>query len=144
MSALWNVMFGVRMAGADDIAAVPLFESLSRAELEEVARWFEDRTAEEGVRLCGEGATGYSFFILTEGRAEVTGQGDKLGELGPGDFFGEVAILDGGRRTATVTTTAPSKLLVMFGTEFRRLQQEQPEIASRIEDAMRQRVATAD
>ena len=144
MPARWNVMFGVRMAGADDIAAVPLFESLTRAELEEVARWFEERTPDEGTRLCGEGAAGYSFFILIEGRAEVTTQSEKLGELGPGDFFGEIALLDGGRRTATVTTTAPSKLLVMFGTEFRRLQQEQPEIASRIEDAMRQRVATAD
>jgi CRP/FNR family transcriptional regulator, cyclic AMP receptor protein len=137
-------MFAVHMAGTDEIASVPLFESLTRAELEEIARWFEERTAEEGVRLCGEGASGYSFFVLTEGRAEVSSQGERLGELGPGDFFGEIAILDGGRRTATVTTTAPAKLLVMFGTEFRRLQQEQPAIASQIEDAMRLRVANAD
>jgi voltage-gated potassium channel len=62
-------------------------------------------------------------------------------DLGPGDFFGEIAILGDGRRTATVTTTSPSQLLVMFGTEFRRLEHAHPEIAGRIEEAMRQRVS---
>ena len=57
--------------------------------------------------------------------------------LGPGDFFGELAILGDGRRTATVTTATPAQVLVLFGTEFRRLQQEYPEIAERIESALR-------
>ena len=129
------------MATVDDLAAIPLFGSMSPADLQETAPWFEVETAGEGTRLCGEGAAGYSFFILGEGDAVVTAGDETLGTLGPGDFFGEVAILGGGRRSATVTTTSPARLLVLHGTEFRRLQQEQPEIAAQIEDAMRQRLA---
>ena len=70
----------------------------------------------------GEGAPGYSFFVLLDGGAVVTADGTALRELGPGDFFGETAIIDARRRTATVTTTVPSKVLSMFGTEFRDLQ----------------------
>ena len=72
----------------------------------------------------------------------VTANGRRLAELGPGDYFGEIAMLDGGRRSATVTTTAPAKLLVMFGSEFRQLQQAQPQIADRIEETMRGRLAS--
>jgi CRP-like cAMP-binding protein len=64
-----------------------------------------------------------------------------VAELGPGDFFGEGALLGTGRRNATVRTTSPSKVLVMFGTEFRRLEQEQPQIVATIEAVMRQRLA---
>ena len=128
-------------ASAEELSAIPLFSSLSDADLMELTKWFDVRTAREGVRLTGEGAAGYSFFILTQGGAVVTSEGEDLATLGPGDFFGEIAILGNGRRTATVTTTSPARLLVMFGTEFRELQQAQPGIAARIEDAMRQRVA---
>ena len=130
------------MASAKDIAAIPLFESLSERELQELAPWFNEETAPEGTRLCGEGAAGYSFFVITEGNAVVTAEGARLRDLGPGDFFGEIAILDGGRRSATVTTTSPAKLLVMFGTDFRQLQDSQPDIAARLEEAMQQRLAT--
>jgi CRP/FNR family transcriptional regulator, cyclic AMP receptor protein len=130
------------MVSAEDLSAVPLFSSLSDSDLRELASWFDVHTASQGVRLAGEGAAGYSFFILTRGRAVVTSGGANLATLGPGDFFGEIAILGNGRRSATVTTTSPATFLVMFGTEFRRLQQAQPEIAAHIEEAMRQRVGT--
>jgi voltage-gated potassium channel len=128
-------------ASADELSAIPLFSSLSDADLLELTKWFDVQPVSEGVRLTGEGAAGYSFFILTQGSAVVTSDGADLAALGPGDFFGEIAILGNGRRTATVTTTSPARLLVMFGTEFRELQQAQPEIAARIEEAMRQRIA---
>jgi len=124
-----------------ELAAVPLFASLSEPELAEVASWFDAKDVGEGVRLVGEGASGYTFFVLGDGSAVVTANGEEVGTLAPGDFFGEIAILGDGRRSATVTTTAPSRILVMFGTEFRRLQQTQPEIASRIEATMGRRVA---
>jgi CRP/FNR family transcriptional regulator, cyclic AMP receptor protein len=132
------------VARLEDIAAIPLFASLSQSELQELAPWFQEQTTSEGVRLCGEGAAGYSFFVITEGKAVVTADGARLRDLGPGDFFGEIAMLDGGRRSATVTTTSPAKLLVMFGTDFRRLQDAQPDVAARLEEAMQQRLATDD
>ncbi len=135
-------MFGASMASAADLAGIDLFSSLEKPDLESIAPWFSDETAAEGVRLCGEGASGYSFFVLAEGSAVVTANGRRLAELGPGDYFGEIAMLDGRRRSATVTTTAPARLLVMFGSEFRQLQQAQPLIADRIEETMRGRLAS--
>jgi voltage-gated potassium channel len=131
------------MASQDDLIGIPLFASLSDADRNELGNWFESRSTSAGVRLCGEGAPGYSFFVLTDGSAEVTIDGEKVAELGPGDFFGEMAILGDGYRSATVTMTLPGKVLVMFGTDFRRLQQEQPEIASVVEDSVRTRVGAA-
>jgi CRP-like cAMP-binding protein len=130
------------VASVDDLAGVALFESLNDAELQELAPWFEERTASAGRLLVGEGASGYSFFILVEGSAVATAGDTTLRNLGPGDFFGEIAILERRRRSATVTTTTPAKLLVLFGTEFRQLQEAHPHIAARIEDAMRQRLST--
>jgi len=124
-----------------ELASVPLFASLSEDERRSLAGRFEDRSVRPGARLCGEGASGYCFFVLTDGSAEVTIAGEVVRSLGPGDFFGEVAILGDGRRSATVTTTAPSKVLTMFGTEFRRLQSAQPAVAESIVETMRARIA---
>jgi CRP/FNR family cyclic AMP-dependent transcriptional regulator len=123
-----------------ELASVPLLASLDDNALAELAEWFEIKDAGEGVKLCGEGAAGYSFFVIADGNAVVTSNGTELATLGPGDFFGEVAILDGGRRTATVTTTTPSRLFVLFGTEFRQLQQAHPAIAAQLEEALATRV----
>ena len=128
-------------ATSAELAAVPLFAPLSEPELAEIAAWFDAKDVGNGVRLVGEGASGYTFFVLAAGSAVVTANGEEVRALGDGDFFGEIAILGDGRRSATVTTTAPSRLLVMFGTEFRRLQQEYPAIASQIEATMGARVA---
>lgn len=124
-------------AAPDDLAGIPLFETLEADERAAIAPWFELETVSAGVRLTGEGATGYSFFVLRDGTATVTIDNIEVRTLGPGDFFGELALLGAGRRTATVTTEAPSRVLVLFGTEFRRLQQEYPELAERIESALR-------
>jgi CRP-like cAMP-binding protein len=92
-------MFRSLVACAAELAGIPLFESLSESDLQELASWFDRRDAGEGVRLIGEGAAGYSFFIVTEGSAVVTSEDATLADLGPGDFFGEIAILGDGRRT---------------------------------------------
>ncbi|HEX5174453.1 MAG TPA: cyclic nucleotide-binding domain-containing protein [Gaiellaceae bacterium] len=102
-----------------------------------IADWFELRSVRPGVRLTGEGASGYSFFVLRDGTATVTVNGIEVRTLAAGDFFGELAILGDGRRTATVTTSSPALVLVLFGTEFRRLQQEYPQLAGQIESALR-------
>ena len=127
------------MASVDALAAVPLFSSLDEEQLVNLAKWFHVQNAHEGVRLVGEGAPGYTFFVLIEGTAAVTSGDQTLAGLTAGDFFGEVAILGDGRRTATVTSTSQARLLVLFGTEFRQLEAAYPEIASRIAEAMQAR-----
>src|SRR5262249_25637159 len=125
---------------AAELARVPLFGSLSESQLEELATAFESKSISPETRLIGEGAVGYSFFVLADGKASVTVDGAEVAAPDSGDCLGEVAILDSGRRTATVTTTEPSTVYVMFGTEFRRLQQEHPEVAAQLEELMRRRV----
>ena len=131
------------MISVDDIAAVPIFSSLDPDQLATIANWFDAEDVGEGVKLVGEGSHGYSFFVLAEGTASVTAEGEELATLRAGDFFGEVAMLDSGRRTASVTSTAPARLFVMFGTEVRQLQDAYPEIADRITLAMKERVGIA-
>jgi voltage-gated potassium channel len=127
------------VADAAELAGVPLFAALNEGERKALAPWFEAVSISPGVALASEGAAGYSFYVLVEGAAVVTLDGETVATYGPGDFFGEMAVLGEGRRYATVTTTEQSRLLSMFGTEFRRLQHEQPGIAADLEDVMRKR-----
>lgn len=124
----------------EDLQAIPLFASLSSDQLRVLAPWFDVQQADVGRRLTGEGAPGYAFFVLGEGTASVTVEGAEIATLDPGDVFGEAAILGNGRRTATVTTTSPARLFVLFGTEFRLMQQQFPDTAAQIDVLMRQRV----
>lgn len=133
----------MRVATTDDLAGIPLFEGLGATDCETIAPWFEVQEISPGVRLTGEGAYGYSFYVLLDGAATVTIDGIEVRALGPGDFFGELAILGEGRRTATVTTDSPSEVLVLFGTDFRRLEQEYPELAERIQSALRETARAA-
>jgi CRP-like cAMP-binding protein len=127
------------VASVDDLANVPLFRELDPDDLAKIADWFHVQHAGGGVRLVGEGAPGYTFFVLVDGTAEVSVEGKPVAGLAQGDFFGEMAILGDGRRTATVTSTSPARLLVMFGTEFRRLKAEYPAVASRLTEGMQVR-----
>jgi CRP-like cAMP-binding protein len=127
------------MVDPAELACIPLFGSLSDSERQELATWFEVRTVGEGVKLASEGAWGYSFYVLLEGSAVVEADGATMATYAPGDFFGEMAILDGSPRSATVTTTSSARLLVMFGTEFRDMEQSQPTIAAELERVTRER-----
>jgi voltage-gated potassium channel len=131
------------VATADDLAGIALFDALESHECAAIAPWFELQEVSAGAKLTGEGAAGYSLFVIGDGTASVTVDGSEVNTLVPGDFFGELAILGDGLRTATVTATSPSRLLVLFGTEFRRLQQEHPELARRIETGVRARLQPA-
>jgi CRP-like cAMP-binding protein len=131
------------VATPDDFAGISLFDSLDATARDAIAPWFELSDVSPDVKLIGEGASGYSFFVLREGTATVSIDGDEVRTLVPGDFFGELALLGDGQRTATVTTASPSQVLVLFGTEFRRLQQEYPELAVQIESALRETARAA-
>jgi CRP-like cAMP-binding protein len=124
------------------IRALPIFSELSDEQAERVAAWCEEREVSAGARPAAEGASGYAFFLIEHGTAEVTKDGVGVATLGPGDFFGEMALLgEGGRRLASVVATSPMRLAVMFGTEFRRMEAECPEVAGRLRLAMEQRAA---
>ena len=126
---------------AAELAEIPLFASLSEEQRRDLADRFEVRVVGPGTRLVGEGAAGYSFFVLVEGRATATAGDVVLRSLGQGDFFGEIGLLGNGPRTATVTTTSESTVLVMFGTEFRRLEAELPATAAAVEAEMHARLS---
>ena len=127
-------------ASSADLALLPLFEGLSGDELAEIAVWFEVKDVDRGVRLVGEGATGHSFFLFSRGEAVVTARGEDVASLGPGDFFGEMAFFGAGRRRATVTTTSPARVVVLFGDDFERLRTAYPAVAARIAAAVERRL----
>jgi CRP-like cAMP-binding protein len=129
---------------ADRLRKLPLFSELALAdeELERVGRAFEERQVSAGVQLTLEGATGYSFFVIEAGSVVVERGGRVLEELGPGDFFGEAAILTGDRRNATVTTSSEVTVFVLFGADFRVLEVELPAAAKQIRDKMEVRSGT--
>jgi CRP-like cAMP-binding protein len=133
----------VPSAGPSDLASAPLFASLSDSELADVAGWFEVKEVGAGVQLAGEGTTGLSFFVIGEGEVAVTRRGAQLVVLGRGDFFGEIALLGSLRRTATVTTTQPSRIFVLFGNDFARLRDGYPGVAAELEATMRRRLEGA-
>jgi CRP-like cAMP-binding protein len=123
-----------------DLERIPLFASLSESELEELTEWFEVRSTVAETQLIDEGTGGYSFFALADGQARVTANDKEIATLNPGDCFGEMALLGSGRRTASVTTTTPTTVYVMFGTEFRRLEHSHPEVVAQIRALMRERL----
>jgi CRP-like cAMP-binding protein len=111
---------------------IPLFTECTRAELVEVAISADEREAPEGDRLTEEGKRGREFFVLVEGAVAVRRGGRLLAELGPGDWFGEIAILTHKPRTATVTATSPVRLLVMSDRAFRRVVETMPRIGLKV------------
>jgi CRP-like cAMP-binding protein len=127
------------MVAPAELAGVPLFDSLTSEQLVALAEWFDERAVSPGTTLIGEGRSGYSFFVLLEGQAVVSAEGREVAHYAAGDIFGEMAILGDGQRTATVTTTAPSRVLELFGTDFRRLASEHPAIAAELEAGAQRR-----
>lgn len=123
-----------------DLRSIPLFESLTDAELERLSKWLDVHSFAAGKRLIAEGSAGYSFFLIHEGTATVLRDGKPVDTMGPGDFFGEGAMLDSGRRNADVEAASPMTVFWMFGANFRQMQTEFPQIAERIAAADQQRI----
>jgi CRP-like cAMP-binding protein len=118
---------------ADDVGSVELFAGLADADREIVAAWLDVEHVDPGRHLTHQGASGYAFFVLRSGSADVLVDGAVVRTMTPGDFFGELSMLGSGRQTATVSVTAPAEVWTMFGTRFRELQVQFPHIAATIE-----------
>jgi CRP/FNR family transcriptional regulator, cyclic AMP receptor protein len=130
-----------RNAKVDLIRSVPLFGRCTRAEVAEVASIADEIDVGADKELMREGDRGREFFVLLEGAATVRRGGRKVNTLGPGDFFGEIALVSRSPRTATVTTTAPSRLLVITEARFRSLLDHSPRIQLRVLEALADRLA---
>jgi CRP-like cAMP-binding protein len=123
------------------IKRAPLFAACSKRELEEVARIADEIDLREGKEMTRQGSRGREFFVLLEGEAEVTRDGQRINQLGPGDFFGEIALVSDSPRTATVTATTPVRTLVVTATSFKRLMDDQPEIQRKVLVQLAERLA---
>lgn len=125
----------------DLIKGVPLFSGVSKAELAEVASIADEIDLPEDKVLIREGDTGREFFVLIEGSADVERSGGKIATLGPGDFFGEIALISKTPRTATITTTSPVRALVITDRAFRHLLDHSPKIQVCVLLALAERLA---
>jgi CRP/FNR family transcriptional regulator, cyclic AMP receptor protein len=125
------------------IRHVPLFSQCSRRELAQIAGIADEIDLRKDKVLIREGERGREFFVLLEGSAEVTKDGRKINTLGPGDFFGEIALVSNSPRTATVTATSPIHTLVIADRSFRRLLDDVPEIQRKVLVALAERLAPA-
>jgi CRP-like cAMP-binding protein len=122
------------------IRQAPLFSKCSKKELEEVAAVADEIDLREGKELTVEGAPGREFFVVIEGTAEVRRNGRKVNEMRDGDFFGEIALISGAPRTATVTATSPVRALVVTDRDFRALLKRQPEMQLKVLEALAERL----
>lgn len=129
---------------ADVIARVPLFSDLERRELERVADSFKERKLSAGETLTTEGSSGAGFFVIGEGTVTVSVHGDDRGTLGPGDYFGEIALIDEGARTATIVAESDVTVYGMTFWEFRPIVESDARIAWKLLQALARKLRAAD
>jgi CRP/FNR family transcriptional regulator, cyclic AMP receptor protein len=125
------------------IAAVPLFAGFNRREIEAVGRLMDEIDVNAERVLMREGTSGREFFIVVSGNVRVERNGRKVNELGPGDFLGEIALIDGGPRTATAIAVEPCRLLVLAASSFRTLISKYPTVQGKIMKALAERLREA-
>lgn len=121
-----------RNAKIELLKRVPLFAGCSKSELRELALTADEIDLRDGHVLTREGRPGREFFVLVDGTVRVTRKGRKISDLGPGDWFGEIALLTDAPRTATVTATSPVDVLVITDRGFKRVVETMPSIALKV------------
>lgn len=122
------------------LGAVPIFSELSKKELTAILRSAKEVQHGDGAVLAREGEPGLGFFLILEGTAKVTVGDRTRTRLGPGDFFGEISLLDQGPRTASVVAESPVRLLGLTQWSFKRLIEQNPSIAAKMLKVMAQRL----
>ena len=122
------------------IKSVPLFSSCSKKELAAIAAQADELVVPEGKTLTKQGDRGREFMVIVDGSAEVRKNGRRVNLLGSGDFLGEIALISGGPRTATVTTTSEVDILVLTDRAFRQLTKQMPSIHKSVVQALSERL----
>lgn len=137
-------MRGGKQKYLDHLADVPLFAACSKKDLEKIARATDEIEVDAGRVLCQEGQTGREFFLILAGKAAVKRGNRKITTLGTGQYFGEMALLDHGPRSASVIADTPMSLLVLGQREFGGLIDEVPGLAHKLLASMAARLRDAD
>ena len=123
---------------------VPLFEGLKPQGLAEIGRLADEISVASGTELCTEGRTGGEFFVIVDGAVDISRGGEHLTTLHGGEFFGEIALVDGGPRTATARTSSPTRLLVIGHREFHTLLEDFKDIHIQVLEALARRIRAVD
>ena len=131
------------MSGApvETLSRIPLFEELDTAELESIAESMHEANVPAGATVTAEGGPGDGFFVVETGEAEVRVEGRKRATLGAGDYFGEIALLLGSDRTATVIATTDLRCYALTPWDFRALVEGNPSIAWKVMQSMAARMS---
>ena len=124
---------------ATRLSSIPLFEEVGEEELAQIAPFATEVSVEEGRELVREGDFSYEFMAIEEGQAEVTRGGEHVADLGPGDFFGEMGLLERTLRNATVTAKTPVRLITLTGWDLKRVERAAPEAIERIRAVLEER-----
>ena len=124
------------------LRSIELFESLPSQARRAIAQHADELDVPEGTKLARQGEFAYEFFVIEDGTADVLRDGERIAELGPGDFLGEMGIVGRVVRNATVVTTSPARVVVMSEQDFRSMSRTNPDLASRITAAVEQRCRT--
>jgi CRP/FNR family transcriptional regulator, cyclic AMP receptor protein len=130
-------------APIETLRDVPLFAELDDRDLEQLARQMHERRFPEGAEVTSEGAGGAGFFVIAEGNAEVAVGGERRTSLGPGDFFGEIALIDTGVRSASITAATDLLCYGLTPWEFRPFVEEHPQVAWALLQALAARLREA-
>ena len=128
---------------AASLESIPLFAQLTFEQRASVATACEELTVEAGTPLLHEGDFGYGVFAIRSGTADVIQGGEVLRTLGSGDMFGEIAVLSGGRRTATVVATSDMTVVTLLNRDLWRLERDSPEIADALGATIVERLGAA-
>jgi CRP-like cAMP-binding protein len=128
---------------ASRLGAIPLFEGLTDKELAAIADAASETAASEGQILANQGDFGHALYAIEAGTASVSADGVPLRTLGPGDVFGEIAVLTSGRRPSSVVATSPMRLIVLFKRDIWALEQRSPAAAERLRSLIASRQAAA-
>jgi CRP/FNR family transcriptional regulator, cyclic AMP receptor protein len=120
---------------------VSLFQGLAKKDLQHLGRWTDEVDIPEGKSLAEQGTFAYEFFVIEDGTADVIQDGKRIRTIGPGDFFGEIGLLESQRRTASVVATSAMRLIVMTSRDFSAMRSEMPHIAEEIQKKIEERLA---
>jgi CRP/FNR family cyclic AMP-dependent transcriptional regulator len=121
------------------LKSIPLFKDIPDEELRAIATFADETSVPEGKHLVDEGDYSYEFMAIEEGTAEVLRDGQHVADLGPGDYFGEMGLLEKDRRSATVVSKSPMRLITLTGWDLKRMEKSTPSAVEQIRATMERR-----